>query len=154
MWLFLKNVAFLVLVQGTAAVYVPLYVLTREPFSLDGFRWLGLIALIAGAIDVLWCDWDFWRQGRGTPAPIDAPKVLVIRGLYRRVRNPMYIGVLFVLVGEAVLFASWAIAIYAWLAAAAFHLVVVLYEEPALRDKFGAAYEEYLKRVPRWIPRF
>jgi protein-S-isoprenylcysteine O-methyltransferase Ste14 len=79
---------------------------------------------------------------------------MVSRSLYRFVRNPMYIGVLFVITGEAILFASWPIAMYALSAALAFHLFVLLYEEPTLRSKFGPAYEEYLRSVPRWIPRF
>ncbi len=154
MWLFLKNLAFLFFVQTTAAILVPLIFLDRQPFSFSDFRWAGLILFLAGAGIVLWCDWDFWKNGRGTPAPIDAPKFLVRRGLYRHVRNPMYIGVLLVITGESILFASWSIAMYALIAAFAFHMFVLVYEEPTLKAKFGPAYEEYLKTVPRWIPRF
>ena len=75
-----------------------------------------------------------------------------MRGLYRYIRNPMYVGVLLVVAGEAILFASWSILVYALCAASGFHLFVLCYEEPALRRKFGAAYDEYVQRVPRWLP--
>lgn len=99
------------------------------------------------------CVWDFARFGRGTPAPVDAPKRLVVRGLYRRVRNPMYLGVLLVVVGWALRLASQGLALYALGLGALFHLFVVCYEEPALRRSFGPAYEEYAARVGRWWPR-
>ena len=153
MRLFLKNLVFLIFVQGTAVIFIPLYIVERQPFSLDAFRWIGIIPLLAGAVIIIWCDWDFWKNGRGTPAIIDAPKFLVKRGLYRFVRNPMYIGVLLVITGEAILFASWAIAMYALTAAILLHMFVLLSEEPTLRDRFGVTYEEYLRTVPRWIPR-
>ena len=78
---------------------------------------------------------------------------MVNRGLYRLVRNPMYLGVAFVLIGEAVYFVSILLAIYALLVVVGFHLFVVLYEEPGLKKKFGASYDGYCQRVPRWIPR-
>jgi protein-S-isoprenylcysteine O-methyltransferase Ste14 len=87
------------------------------------------------------------------PAPIDAPKRLVVRGLYRFVRNPMYVGVLTVLFSESIAFRSRRILAYAIVVFVFFNLMVMLYEEPALKRKFGKAYEEYLKSVPRWIPR-
>lgn len=87
-----------------------------------------------------------------TPAPIDPPKVLVARGLYRVVRNPMYVGVVLILLGESVLFASATLLGYALLAWVVVHLFVVFYEEPTLRQKFGTSYENYRKTVPRSIP--
>lgn len=101
----------------------------------------------------LWCAWDFVFTGRGTPAPIDPPKVLVATGLYRFVRNPMYIAVGLVLGGEAILFQSYNLVVYALLAWLACHLFVVFYEEPTLKKKYGAAYEAYCQAVPRWRPR-
>ena len=91
--------------------------------------------------------------GRGTPAPIDPPKELVARGLYRYVRNPMYVGVMSILVGEALIFASRTLVWYAVTVFIGFNLFVLLYEEPTLRHKFGAAYERYCAAVPRWLPR-
>ena len=101
----------------------------------------------------LWCAWDFATAGQGTPAPIDAPKHLVVRGLYRFVRNPMYVGVLLMLTGESRAFRSLRILIYAAIVFVFFNLFVIFYEEPALTRKFGAEYDEYMRRVPRWIPR-
>lgn len=100
------------------------------------------------------CAWDFASAGKGTPAPIDPPKRLVARGLYRFVRNPMYVGVLLTLLGEAWLFGSRALLAYAVIVFTWEHLVVVFYEEPALKRKFGESYSDYLARTPRWIPRF
>ena len=100
----------------------------------------------------IWTVWDFAATGKGTPAPVDTPKVLVSKGLYRIIRNPMYIAVLLVLLGEAIFFVSLALFIYTVLVWALFHLVVIYYEEPRLRKEFGAAYQKYCKTVPRWIP--
>lgn len=103
---------------------------------------------------LVWCFWDFLAKGKGTPAPMDPPKELVVSGLYKYVRNPMYVGVLFVILGHFLWFGFWNLLIYAALVLLAFHSFVIFYEEPNLKQRFGAAYEEYLKRVPRWIPRF
>ena len=91
--------------------------------------------------------------GTGTPAPIDPPRNLVVSGLYRFVRNPMYVGVALVLLSEAALFGSFRLLEYALIVWAAFFLFVVAYEEPALRRKFGVSYQAYFEAVPRWIPR-
>ena len=95
----------------------------------------------------------FVRQGHGTPAPMAPPGRLVVSGPYRAVRNPAYLTALGVLLGEALLLGSRAVLVYAGAMAVAFHLFVVLYEEPALRRKFGAEYEAFCREVPRWIPR-
>jgi hypothetical protein len=91
--------------------------------------------------------------GRGTPAPIDPPKELVVRGLYRFARNPMYVGVLAVIAGQSWLFGSPPLAIYALAVFACFHVFVIAYEEPTLRRHFDGAYERYCAAVPRWLPR-
>ena len=143
---------FTVLVPGTVTVVIPRYLLgvgarVAVPFGLPG-----VLPIALGALCYLWCAWDFTSIGQGTPAPIDPPKVLVARGLYRVVRNPMYVGVVLILLGESVLFASAILLGYALLAWVVVHLFVVFYEEPTLRQKFGASYAEYRKMVPRWIP--
>jgi hypothetical protein len=89
----------------------------------------------------------------GTPAPIDAPKKLVVRGLYRYTRNPIYVGVLAVILGWALLFRAAPLVIYALIVGMCFHLFVVLYEERHLRREFGNEYDEYCARVGRWLPR-
>lgn len=85
--------------------------------------------------------------------PIDPPKELVARGLYRYVRNPMYVGIVAILIGEALLFMSSRLFQYTVLAFSFYFLLVLIYEEPALRAKFGESYRQYCKVVPRWLPR-
>jgi protein-S-isoprenylcysteine O-methyltransferase Ste14 len=99
------------------------------------------------------CIWDFAVAGRGTLAPVDPPRHLVVRGLYRYVRNPMYVGVVTILLGEALLFRSLALLCYAGIFLFVVHLFIVVYEEPALRRQFGESYENYCRRVHRWLPR-
>jgi protein-S-isoprenylcysteine O-methyltransferase Ste14 len=152
--LLLKNVVFTVLVPGTVAGYVPYAIGAREagvPFAAGRLLLAAPLFLVGGAI-YFWCLWHFAVSGRGTPAPIDPPTTLVARGLYRRVRNPMYLGVLTVVTGWAVYYRSVRLIEYGVALAVLFHLFVVLVEEPLLRRQFGAAYEAYCRTVPRWIP--
>ena len=156
MVLFLKNLLFTVFVPGMLAVYVPLRWLVA-PGSLGWPGWsvrgvLAVLCLTAGAAVYFACLWEFGVRGRGTPAPIDAPKRLVVHGLYRYMRNPMYLGVLLVLIGWAVLFRYPALALYPACVAPLFHLFVVLVEEPILARKFGDDYARYRGAVRRWIP--
>jgi protein-S-isoprenylcysteine O-methyltransferase Ste14 len=102
---------------------------------------------------LIWSFGDFLVKGRGTPAPIDPPQEMVATGFYRYVRNPMYVGVLLILLGHFLWFGYWALLIYMLFAFIAVHSFVVLYEEPTLKRKFGEAYVDYLQKVPRWIPR-
>jgi len=153
----LKTLIFTVLVPGTVAVWIP-YRLVSAPgaigsLPLGDFRYTGILAILIGASIYLWCARDFTFAGKGTPAPIDPPKELVVRGLYRYVRNPMYVGVLSVIVGQAVWFESRVLFGYAGLVFLCFFAFVLLYEEPVLRHKFGESYERYRNTVPRWIPR-
>jgi len=110
--------------------------------------------LLAGIAVYLWCAWDFAVTGLGTPAPIDEPRTLIIRGLYRYVRNPMYVGVICLIVSRGLLWRSFPILVYVIFIVACFHLFVIAYEEPHLKRVFGAEYEEYCQQVPRWLPRF
>ncbi len=152
-----KTLVFTLLVPGSVTVAVPHFLLTSRPelvrFELGPFRLLGILPMALGASFYLLCAWDFAWTGKGTPAPIDPPQFLVSNGLYLRVRNPMYIGVGLVLLGESLFFESSALLVYALVLGSTFHLFVVFYEEPHLKRKFGARYEAYLKTVPRWIPR-
>jgi protein-S-isoprenylcysteine O-methyltransferase Ste14 len=151
--LLLKNLLFTLVLPGTIGVYVPLYLARADALAPGPLRTIGILLLALGAALYAWCVWDFAAYGRGTPAPIDAPKRVVTRGLYRYTRNPMYVGVLTVIVGWAAIFGSPAIAAYGAVVAAAFHTFVRLYEEPHLRSLFGAEYEDYCRRVGRWLPR-
>ena len=111
-------------------------------------------ALIAiGSSLVLETTTRFALQGRGTPAPFAAPDRFVARGSYRVVRNPMYVGVLALIVGQALLLGREVLLVWAGAAALLFHIFVVLHEEPELRKRFGAEYEDYRRRVGRWLPR-
>jgi protein-S-isoprenylcysteine O-methyltransferase Ste14 len=153
MSLLLRNLLFTVLVPGTVAVYVPL-LLAGDRAPRGGPGALVAAALFAaGGVLYAWCVWDFARFGRGTPAPIDAPRRLVVRGPYRLVRNPMYVAVLAVILGQATWLRSSAILLYGALVAAGFALFVLGYEEPHLRRTFGAEYDAYTARVGRWLPR-
>lgn len=151
-----KTLIFTVFVPGSVTVGVPYLLLssgTVQPsYEIGMFRFIGILPIAVGAACYLCCAWDFAFHGQGTPLPIDAPKVLVVRGLYRVVRNPMYVGVGLVLVGEALMFESLTLLAYAALVWLAFHLFVVCYEEPTLKKMFGATYEEYCRTAPRWIP--
>jgi protein-S-isoprenylcysteine O-methyltransferase Ste14 len=153
MLLFLKNLLFTLLLPGTVAGYVP-WLMTRN----DSFTWgagtaLALLLFATGGAIYSWCVWDFAAFGRGTPAPIDAPKRLVVRGLYRYARNPMYVGVLTVIVGWVVLFEALRLLVYAACVGTCFQLFVVFYEEPHLKRAFGKSYQEYMTEVGRWLPR-
>jgi len=152
MLLLLKNLLFTVLVPGTVAVFVPLYYFSHADFGTPARSVSAGMLLFLGAAIYAWCLWDFAITGRGTPAPIDPPKTLVVRGLYRYTRNPMYVGVLTVIGGWALLFGSTDLAIYGLGVATVFHLFVVLHEEPHLRAVFGASYEQYCSEVGRWLP--
>lgn len=153
MMLLLKNLVFTVIVPGTVAVYVPLLIVRHEPRT-SGTVFILAIALLAfGGIIYAWCLWDFASFGRATPAPIDPPKKLVIRGLYRYTRNPMYLGVITVILGWALMHGSVTLVVYAICVGTCFHLFIVLYEERRLRQQFGNDYENYCARVSRWLPR-
>ena len=124
--LLLKNLLFTVVVPGTLAVYVPLRVAQNRFSPASGLTFaIALAMLVAGGAIYAWCVWDFAAFGRGTPAPIDAPKKLVIRGLYRFIRNPMYVGALTVMLAWAVLFQATTLFLYALSFGVGFHLFIV-----------------------------
>ena len=141
-----------------ATVLVP-WLLTRwnleEPFfGWRGWRWLGVVGIALGTFAVADSMTRFSRVGRGTPAPWSPPTRFVATGLYCLVRNPMYVGVLLVALGQGLLFGSAAVLVWAAILAIVFHLFVVFVEEPSLRARFGADYDAYCRRVGRWGPRF
>lgn len=111
----------------------------------------GWALVTLGTLGYLWCAADFVRQGVGTPAPIAAPDQLVVRGLYHLSRNPMYVSVLLVILGQAALRWSVSVLVYGGFVLLAVSLFVVLYEEPALTRRFGDSYLRYRQAVPRWI---
>jgi protein-S-isoprenylcysteine O-methyltransferase Ste14 len=153
MALLLKNLAFTVIIPGTVGVYVPLLIAETRPHATGAAGAIALVLLVFGSSIYAWCVWDFATFGRGTPAPIDAPQRLVVRGLYRYSRNPMYVGVLSVILGWAALFQSSVLAVYALIVVLCFHLFIVPYEEPHLRRQFGKEYDDYRARTGRWLPK-
>ena len=150
----LKTLIFTIFVPGTVAVYVPSLIIggfTRPASGL--MTGVGAVVIAVGAAIYFRCAWEFAARGLGTPAPIAPTKFLVTTALHRYIRNPMYVGVAFVILGEAALFRSLHVLEYAALMLFAAHCFVVFYEEPTLRRQFGKSYEEYRRTVPRWIPR-
>ncbi|HZC22450.1 MAG TPA: isoprenylcysteine carboxylmethyltransferase family protein [Candidatus Binatia bacterium] len=151
----LNTVLFTIVVPGTVAGYIPYRLTDRFAHRASGpLEWLGVVVLALGAAVYFRCAWEFAMRGLGTPAPIAPTKFLVTTALHRYIRNPMYVGVVLVIVGEAVLFRSLHILVYAAFMLTAAHTFVVLYEEPTLSRQFGEPYEQYRRTVPRWIPKF
>ena len=148
---------FLVIAPGTLAVYIP-WAITRwriAPPLLDipALRILGTLLIAAGLPVLLDSFARFAIQGLGTPAPVAPPQRLVVTGLYRYVRNPMYVAVSLLIFGQGLLFGSPGLLQYGLFVWLGFFAFVLLYEEPTLRRKFGDEYRQYCARVPRWIPR-
>ncbi|MBX7220769.1 MAG: hypothetical protein K1Y36_12540 [Blastocatellia bacterium] len=156
--LFLRSLFFTLLFPGTVTVGIPVWLLVSGRswnFPAAAWTWLpGAILLVAGMLGLLRCIWEFYAVGKGTLAPVDPPKVLVVQGLYRFVRNPMYVAVLTVLLGETMFFHSAALLLEAALFWLVTHLFVIFYEEPALSRMFGESYASYRQQVNRWLPRF
>jgi len=157
--IWLKDLLFLLVIPGMMVAGFPyLVLLTRsEPPRLPtlaamGWGVSGLLLIAGGLLALLVCVADFARKGRGTPFPLDPPTTLVMTGLYWWVRNPMYVAVLNVVLGEAAVFRSGELIGYWFSVLLGFHLFVVLFEEPTLRRTFGPAYEAYCAAVPRWVP--
>lgn len=153
----LGSLVFLVVAPGTTAGLVPWWITrwrAERPFlGAAELRLLGAVLLVLGAAALLESFTRFAVRGFGTPAPIAPPRHLVVTGLYRHVRNPMYAGVLAAILGQALVFGSRALLAYALLFWLAVHLFVVLYEEPTLARTFGDEYAAFRANVPRWIPR-
>ena len=114
---------------------------------------MALLLIATGVSLLLACIWEFAARGQGTLSPVDPTKELVIQGLYRYVRNPMYLAVSTILLGEALLMRSRGLLVYWVIFFAAVNLFVMAYEEPTLRRQFGESYTRYQQRVGRWLPR-
>lgn len=150
----LGSALFLVLAPGTIAGLVPwLIVQWPAPIAQPPLATLGGLLLALGAVLLLDCFARFAMRGRGTPAPIAPPQRLIVTGAYRRVRNPMYVAVVSLILGQAALFASLPVLFYGLVVWAGFHAFVLGYEEPTLRRQFPQDYAAFTAAVPRWIPR-
>ena len=122
-------------------------------FGLEGARSVGVLLILVGLPGLVDSFARFALQGLGTPAPIAPTRNLVVTGLYRYVRNPIYIAVVAIILGQAILFGDWRVMTYGVFMWLAFHAFVLAYEEPVLAESFGAQYEDFRANVPRWIPR-
>lgn len=154
--LWLRSALAILLLPGMVAGLFPYLIVRgswRLPLPLGPARWLGLVPLAVGLTILGLTISDFATRGNGTLAPWDPPRRLVHQRLYAWVRNPMYLGVLTAILGEAVLWTAGGLCLYLGVVATAFHIRVIAYEEPTLRRQFGAAFTDYLARVPRWLPR-
>jgi len=151
-----RGLAYAALFMGAFLVFVPGRILARvgiqQVQGIGAAQVLGLIVVVLGLALAIACVLTFAVIGRGTPAPFDPPRALVVAGPYRFVRNPMYIGAGTALLGAALFYRSVALAGYALVFLLITHLFVLLYEEPHLRGVFGEPYEDYLRTVHRWLP--
>ncbi|MGZ4790075.1 MAG: methyltransferase family protein [Terriglobales bacterium] len=150
-----RTALFALLFMGTFGVYLPRYLgLLHRTAALDA-RLLGVVPLLFGGYIALRCAFDFAWRGRGTPAPFDPPVHLVISGLYRYVRNPMYSGMALFMIGEWLIWGTEPKLALVYLAvySVGVLLFVLAYEEPGLQKKFGDEYSVYRRNVPRFVPR-
>lgn len=147
----------LIIIPTVFFVWIPHKILANAnwaySFDIGVVRYLGWLPMALGLIVVVWCVLCFAIIGKGTPSPMIPTEKLVARGLYRFVRNPMYIGWLSVLAGEAILFQSLPLLKYLVGTFAFFYFFILFFEEPVLANKFGESYDNYRKAVRRWIPR-
>ncbi|MGY4478138.1 methyltransferase family protein [Bradyrhizobium sp. USDA 3364] len=154
----LGSALFFAVAPSSVAGLVPWWITRWEfqpPFfDLDATRAVGILLILAGLPGIVDSFARFALQGLGTPAPIAPTQNLVVTGLYRYVRNPIYVALVAVILGEALLFGDWRLFLYGALVFVAFHIFVLAYEEPTLRESYGTEYETYCANVPRWLPRF
>lgn len=149
-----KTILYMGFMHGLFTLYIP-YQLALQTTTLDlgFFRYLAFPLWAFGALIIVQCTVDIIRRGRGTPAHLDPPKELVIAGWYRHVRNPIYLGALIVQFGFILWSGSSLSILYTVFFFLGFHFLILVVEEPILRNQFGAAYEAYCKTVPRWLPK-
>jgi protein-S-isoprenylcysteine O-methyltransferase Ste14 len=151
------SAVFLVIAPGFVAGFAPWWISgwRMEPpfFGIPLFRLAGGILIALGLIGLLDSFVRFAMQGLGTPAPVFPTRYLVVTGLYRYVRNPMYVAVVSAILGQGLVLGSVTLLEYGGLVWLLFHLFVLTYEEPRLRASFGSQYKMFCEEIPRWIPR-
>ena len=157
MFVLVRAATYATLFIGFFLVFLPNRVLSltglTRPARIEVTQIAGVLLAVTGAALAVVCILTFVVVGKGTPAPFDPPRQLVVRGPYRLVRNPMYLGAALALSGAALFYQSIPLLAYAGVFLFITHLFVVLYEEPTLRRTFGRDYEEYCRRVGRWWPK-
>jgi protein-S-isoprenylcysteine O-methyltransferase Ste14 len=156
-WASLGSLVFFFFAPGTILGLIPWSItggrIGPPLFGIEALRWVGAALIVLGFLPLLSSFVRFTWDGLGTPAPIAPPAKLVVTGFYRRVRNPIYIALPVILLGEALVFGDERVAVWAVLFWLFTFAVVVIYEEPVLREQFGEEYRTYCKNVPRWVPR-
>lgn len=153
----LRSLLWTILFPGFFAGFLPWQYFGVSEVRIDwtnALHVVGVLFIASGSALLIACIVEFARRGRGTLSPVDPPKELVVQGLYRYVRNPMYLSVSAIVLGEVMLTKSMALFIYWVIWFACVNLFVMGYEEPYLRRQFGESYATYSRDVGRWIPRF
>ena len=157
MFVLARAVTYSALFIGFLLIFLPARILSStgitQPAAMGVWQVAGMILGASGAALAIACIFTFVFVGRGTPAPFDPPRRLVVRGPYRLVRNPMYIGAGLALSGAALFYQSIPLLGYAGVFLLITHAFVMVYEEPALRRAFDGDYEAYCRRVGRWWPK-
>ena len=154
--LYIKNILFFILQPGLVVGLIP-YILVRHQLEtilnadLNTLSYLGILLIIIGLSITLYCVYRFIVDGRGTLSPAHRTKALVVKGLYKYSRNPMYVGMLSVLMGEVLFTGSWRLLVYTIAVGIAFHLFVIFIEEPRLTRDFKTDYLTYMNKVKRWF---
>ena len=153
----LGSALFLIFAPGLVAGLVPWWISewnVQAPFfGFAPVRAIGALLVVVSVVALLESFGRFALQGVGTPAPVFPTRHLVVKGLYRYVRNPMYLAVVSVILGQAMILGNVSLLVYCALIWLTFHVFVLAYEEPTLRRTFGAEYEAFCANVPRWVPR-
>jgi len=151
------SIVFLFLAPGIVAGLIPWgvsqYQMAPPLLGVEPLRWVGIALLVLGGVLLAETFSRFALQGLGTPAPIAPTRTLVVTGSYRFVRNPMYVAVVSLILGQGLLFANWLVLGYGAVVWLTVHLFVLTYEEPTLRNSYGEQYDSYCANVRRWIPR-
>lgn len=153
--LYIRNIIFFILQPGIVVGFIPYMIVRKELMtSFSGisiFNYIGLFFIILGLFIVIYCIYRFIIDGKGTLSPFDRTKVLVIKGLYKYSRNPMYVGIIITLLGEVLFVESLALLFYTVIVFIAFHLFVIFIEEPRLKRDFKELYIHYTSLVKRWL---
>jgi protein-S-isoprenylcysteine O-methyltransferase Ste14 len=150
----LRAASFIIVVPASVAGWIPWYAAGSPPLAPRAgapLATFAVVLVVAGWAVLLICAREFARAGRGTPAPYDPPRSLVTSGLYRFTRNPMYVGVVTAIFGQALWFHSRDAVYYGIAMVLAFHVAILIYEEPRLTRVFGQQYLDYKRTVPRWL---
>lgn len=156
MFVFIRAITYATLFIGFVLIFLPAQLLSpglARPESIRVPQIVGIAVTLGGGAIAVWCILSFAVIGKGTPAPFDPPRRLVVRGPYAIVRNPMYVGAGLALAGASLFYQSVGLLGYAAAFFLVTHIFVMLYEEPVLRRTFGTEYESYCRQVGRWWPR-